>query len=217
MLIRRHDAAQDDDEWRSFLAVHDFGELIASGRGHDVPIVVPTHFIFDGALEITLHLAKPNPVWERLEQNPLAIVSVFDAYTYIPTGWNADAPVPPEEGVPTSYYAAVQAVCRFEIVDTAAGLADILTRQLAHFQASEWGSSGAGQALAGRTFPERWTEMLPGIRGLRGQIIDVRAKFKFGGNKPREHRARIADQLDARGGSRDAAARDHLLRRMAAS
>ena len=77
MLIKRHDAAQDDGEWRAFLAAHDFGELIASGRGHDVPVVVPTHFIFDGAKEITLHLAKPNPVWERLEQNPLAIVSVF--------------------------------------------------------------------------------------------------------------------------------------------
>lgn len=210
MLIKRHDAAQDDGEWRAFLAAHDFGELIASGRGHDVPVVVPTHFIFDGAMEITLHLAKPNPVWERLEENPLAIVSVFGAYTYIPTGWNADAPVPPEEGVPTSYYAAVQAICRFEIVDSAAALADILNRQLAHFQPE--GGHVPVDPVAGR-----YAAQLPAIRGLRGQIVDVRAKFKFGGNKSREHREQIADQLDARGAPRDADARAHLLRRMGAS
>ena len=210
MLIKRHDAAQDDGEWRAFLGTHDFGELIASGRGHDVPVVVPTHFIFDGAMEITLHLAKPNPVWERLEENPLAIVSVFGAYTYIPTGWNADAPVPPEEGVPTSYYAAVQVVCRFEVVDSPEALADILTRQLAHFQPE------GGHALVD-PFVGRYAGQLPAIRGLRGQIVDVHAKFKFGGNKSREHRERIAEQLAARGAPRDADAREHLLRRLAAS
>ena len=210
VLIKRHDAAQDDGEWRAFLAAHDFGELIASGRGHDVPVVVPTHFIFDGAKEITLHLAKPNPVWERLEQNPLAIMSVFGAYTYIPTGWNADAPVPPEEGVPTSYYAAVQAVCRFEIVDSPEAIADILTRQLAHFQ-PEGGHALVDPAVG------RYAGQLPAIRGLRGQIVDVRAKFKFGGNKSREHRERIAEQLDARRWPRDGDARAHLLRRMATS
>lgn len=210
MLIKRHDAARDDDEWRSFLAAHDFGELIASGRGHDVPVVVPTHFIFDGAKEITLHLARPNPVWERLEENPLAVVSVFGAYTYIPTGWNAAAPVPPEEGVPTSYYAAVQAICRFEIVDPAEALADILNRQLAHFQPE-------GGHVAVDPAEGRYAAQLPGIRGLRGQIVEVRAKFKFGGNKAREHRERIAARLDARGAPGDADARAQLLRRMAAS
>ena len=210
MLIKRHDAAQDDGEWRAFLAAHDFGELIASGRGHDVPVVVPTHFIFDGAMEIALHLAKPNPVWERLEENPLAVVSVFGAYTYIPTGWNADAPIPPEEGVPTSYYAAVQAVCRFEILDSPEAIADILASQLAHFQSE--GGHAPVDPVAGR-----YASQLPAIRGLRGQIVDVRAKFKFGGNKSREHRERIAERLVDRGAPRDADARAHLLRRMAAS
>lgn len=217
MLIRRHDAALDDDEWRTFLRAHDFGQLVASGSGHDVAIVVPTHFIYDGGSTIELHLAKPNPVWERLEENPLALVSVIDAYTYIPTDWNADATRPVEAGVPTSYYAAVQAICRFEIVDEPGALAAILTRQLAHFQASEWGTSGAGEARAGRTFPEYYRQLLPGIRGLRGEIVEVRAKFKFGGNKTREHRTRIADRLQGRGAPRDADAREHLVRRLGAS
>ena len=48
MLIRQHDAALDDDEWRTFLSEHDFGQFIASGRGREVPIIVPTHFVYDG-------------------------------------------------------------------------------------------------------------------------------------------------------------------------
>ena len=207
MLIRRHDAAQDDEEWRAFLGSHDFGQLVASGHGHDVAVVVPTHFIYDGASGIELHLARPNPVWERLEQNPLAMISVIDAYTYIPTNWNADAPHPVEEGVPTSYYAAVQAICRFEILDEPHALAAILTRQLTHFQPQ--GGHAAVEAEQGPYAPQ-----LPAIRGLRGEIVEVRAKFKFGGNKTREHRVRIADQLHSRGAPHDADAREHLLRRL---
>lgn len=210
MLIRRHDAAQDDDEWRAFLGSHDFGQLVASGHGHAVAVVVPTHFCYDGASGIALHLARPNPVWERLEQNPLAMVSVIDAYTYIPTDWNADAPRPVDEGVPTSYYAAVQAICRFEIVDEPNALATILTRQLAHFQ-----PQGGHAAVEGEQGP--YAPLLTGIRGLRGEIVEVRAKFKFGGNKTREHRTRIADQLLSRGAAHDAEAREHLVRRLGAS
>jgi len=210
MLIRRHDAALDEDEWRAFLRTHDFGQLVASGSGHDVALVVPTHFIYDGATTIELHLAKPNPAWERLEENPLALVSVIDAYTYIPTDWNAEAPRPVEAGVPTSYYAAVQAICRFEIVDEPAALAALLTRQLAHFQ-----PQGGHAAVAGGSGP--CAALLPAIRGLRGEIVEVRAKFKFGGNKTREHRARIADRLQGRGGPGDADAREHLVRRLGAS
>ena len=38
-------------------------------------------------------------------------------YAYIPTYWRAKAGGPDEDGVPTSYYAAVQFVCRPTVVD----------------------------------------------------------------------------------------------------
>ncbi|MEK7863359.1 MAG: FMN-binding negative transcriptional regulator, partial [Chloroflexota bacterium] len=112
MLIHRHDAPLDDAEWRAFLREHDFGELIAPGAGRDLPIVVPTHFIWDGDREVLLHLARPNPVWDALAERPRALLSVFGAYTYIPGHWNQD-----EYGVPTSYYAAVQLACDAMVVD----------------------------------------------------------------------------------------------------
>jgi transcriptional regulator len=206
MLIRRHDAALDESEWREFLAAHDFGQLVAAGRSREVPVIVPTHFIFDGTRTIRLHLAKPNPVWEAIAENANVVLAVIDAYAYVPTMWNADPGVPVEYGIPTSYYAAVQAICRATVVDDEAGVARIVAAQLAHFQ-PEGGHAEVrpGDSIYGRN--------LAAIRGLELAIVDVRAKFKFGGNKKPEHRLRIAEALERRGRPNDRAARAQLLRR----
>jgi transcriptional regulator len=205
MLIKKHDAAISEEEWKTFLASRDFGELIASGRGRDVPVVVPTHFIYDGDRTIRLHLAKPNPVWDALGENPLALVSVFGDYAYIPTQWNANPGSDVAYGVPTSYYAAVQAIVRTRVVDDRDELAAILTAQLAHFQAE-----GGHQPV---TPTNEYGKQMGGIRGIVGTIEDVRAKFKYGGNKTVEHRLRIAEQLGGRDRGYDSAARAQLLRR----
>lgn len=205
MLIKKHDAAISEDEWKSFLASRDFGELIASGRGRDVPIVVPTHFIYDGDRTIRLHLAAPNPVWEALAENPLALISVYGDYSYIPTQWNANPGAPIEYGVPTSYYAAVQAIVRTRTVDDPEELAAILRGQLAHFQPEGGHAPVEPDNDYGKYFDA--------IRGIVCTIEEVRAKFKYGGNKTVEHRLRIAAQLAERDRGFDAAARAQLLRR----
>ncbi len=207
MLIHRHDAAFDDAEWRGFLAAHDFGQLIAAGKGRDVPVVVPTHFVYDGARLIRLHLAKLNPVWEAIAESAHVMLTVIDAYAYVPTQWNANTGAAIEYGIPTSYYATVQAICRATVIDEPRALAAILRTQLAHFQ-PEGGHAAveAGDSVYGRN--------LGAIRGLELAIGEVRAKFKFGGNKPREHRLGIAERLAERGRPNDLAARAHLLRRL---
>ena len=68
MLIHGVDRG-NEDEWRAFVAAHPFGDLVAGGRNRDVPIVVPTQFVLDGE-QITLHLARPNPIWAAIEENP---------------------------------------------------------------------------------------------------------------------------------------------------
>ena len=205
MLIRKVDAAISEDEWKTFLAARDFGEVIASGRGRDVPVVVPTHFVYDGDRTVRLHLARPNPIWEALAENPLALMSVYGDYAFIPTQWNANPGMPVEFGIPTSYYAAVQATVRVRVVDDPDELAGILAAQLAHFQPE----GGHAPIEPGNTYGRRFTE----IRGIVGTIEDVRGKFKYGGNKTVEHRLRIADALGARDRGYDAAARAQLLRR----
>lgn len=207
MLVRPWDAPLDDSEWREWLDAHDFGQLAVNGLPGEPPSVQPLHFAYDAERgEVLGHLARPNPLWPALEANPDVLLSVVDDYVYVPGPWQAAPDAPPEHGVPTSFYAAVQLRCTARPVDDPDEKADLLNRQLGHFQ-PEGGSAraAAGEAPYGR--------LLSGIRGLRLEVTGVHAKFKYAGNKPGEVRDRIAAGLTGRGAPRDAAARDHLVRR----
>lgn len=206
MLVHPWDAPNHDDEWRAVLGRFDFGALIApGGPGRDLPVVVPTHFIFDGAHTLELHLAKPNPVWRALAERPRALFTVVADYVYVPAAINADPGDDPTLGVPTSYYAAVQAEVDVEIVDDPAAKAAILARQLIHFEPV--GSSRVTPSVD----VESDRRLMPGIRGMRLTITAVNAKFKFGGNKTQEHRAEIAAALRSRNGPMDLDAALRLL------
>jgi len=105
-------------------------------------------------------------------------------------------------GVPTTYYAAVQLIADAEIVSEDDCKAEILRVQLG---VTEPGSGAADPAEHGRR--------LAGILGLRLNVSDVRAKFKYGGNVDDEHRAFVTSQLRERSGPGDSAAVGHLQRR----
>ena len=210
MLVHPWDAPNRDDEWRAVLHEFDFGQLIAPGGPDRVlPVVVPTHFTFDGEHTLELHLARPNPVWRALAERPRALLTVVADYVYVPAAVNADAGDDPTLGVPTSYYAAVQAEVDVEIVDDPAAKAAILARQLRQFEPADSSRVTPGADV------ESDRRLMPGIRGMRLTITGVNAKFKFGGNKTQEHRAEIAAALQNRNGPMDAAAARRLLRRFA--
>lgn len=202
MLIQPWDAGGADQEWVDFVRTQGFGHLVASGRDRDVPVVVPTQFALASSELVLLHLARPNPIWAALAENPAVLLSVAGDWAYIPAAWKAIGGEDPRLGVPTTYYAAVQLIAVAQIVDDEAGKAAILREQLG---VTEPGSGAADPAEHGRR--------LAGIRGLRLAVREVRAKFKFGGNVDGDHRALVAAHLAARGGPGDAAALTHLDRR----
>jgi transcriptional regulator len=204
MLIHPWDAAQDDAEWRTWLAGHDFGQLIAGGKDRELPMVTPAHFAFDGDRTVVTHLARPNPIWPLLEEHPRALLTVVDDYTYIRADWNT--PTDPSHGVPTSYYATVQLEGDVRLVDDAASKAALLDKQLRHFE-----TDGARAPVSATEAPDR--RLLPGIRGIEFTITGVRAKFKFGGNRTAGDRERIGAELAERGGPLDDAALAQLRRR----
>jgi transcriptional regulator len=213
VLVHPWDAATDD-EWRAWLAHHPFGQLIAPGNrggdagdGPDLPIVVATHFAFDGDSTVWLHLARPNPIWPLLEGHPRALLCVIDDYVYAPSDWQAPPGTPPALGIPTSYYTTVQLECDVRIIDDPAEKAVLLNRQLARLE------PGSGRVpVSSVNDPDR--RQLPGIRGIELTVTGVRAKIKYAGSKTPDHRREIADHLAERGGPSDAAARAHLLRRL---
>lgn len=206
MLIRRADKPHSDDEWRSFLRTHDFGQFIAPGAGRTLPVVVPTHFVYEGGDHALFHLARPNPVWRALKESPHGMLTVVGAYTYVTAELNTGPEDEPGYGVPTSYYAAVQIGGRAEIVDDPEELAALLNAQMSHFEPRRDGHEVSPANEYGK--------LLPAIRGVRFHFDDVRAKFKFGGNRRLEHAQAIADALAARGTDLDSEASAIQRRRL---
>lgn len=202
VLIRDWDRAIDEEEWRAFVAANAFGHLIAAGRDRTVPVVVPTQFVL-GADEVVLHLARPNPIWEAIAENPTVVLSIAGDWAYIPSDWKAIGDEDPRRGIPTTYYAAVQITGDVEAVDDPDGIAEILRLQLGDLQPD-----------TDTVDPSDHGAQLRAIRGLRIPLDDVRAKFKYGANVDVPHRRAVHERLEARGGPGDAAAARHLERRL---
>ncbi|MDA8282990.1 MAG: FMN-binding negative transcriptional regulator [Actinomycetota bacterium] len=209
MLIHPWDAALDDAEWQEWLASHEhFGILAVNNLDPaQPPVVVPTHFSVAGG-ELLIHLARPNPVWPHMEVAALVNVTTIGDYAYIPSYWRAKAGGPDEDGVPTSYYSAVQFTCRPRIVDDPAGKVEILAAQLAEFQ-----PEGGHAPLAVDTPP--YGRMLTAIRGAHLEVLSVGAKFKYDDANPVDHRERVITNLQQRDRGLDAAAAAQQRRRLA--
>jgi transcriptional regulator len=209
-MVHPWDAAVSEHEWRTWLAAgRDFGQLVVADAG-GWPAVVPTHFTVDDERTVLVHLARPNPVWRLVEAQPRVVLAVVDDDAYVPTTWRATPSSPARDGVPTSYYAAVQLRCRAEIVDDPEDKAELLRRQLRRLQ------PGQEHAVVSVEDPP-YARLLPGIRGLRLHVVDVIATFKFDDHKPAEHRIAVADRLQQRDQGRDRGARAEQLRRLRAA
>ena len=202
MLIHPWDQAADEQGWRTFVTSQGFGHLVAGGRGRDVPVVVPTQLLLLGD-EVVLHLARANPVWAAIEENPTVLVSIAGDWAYIPSSWKVVGDEDPRLGIPTTYYAAVQLVGVATVVDDAAGVAEVLRLQLGDLQPEE-----------DVVDPSEHGARLRAIRGVRVRVDEVRAKLKYGGNVDLAHRTAIRDRLHRRAGPGDAAAAAHIERRL---
>ena len=206
MLIHDWDRPLDDGEWQAFVRSHAFGHLVAGGRDRDVPVVVPTQFVLVGPDEVVLHLARPNPVWDAIEENPAVVLSVAGDWAYVPSSWKAIDDEDPRRGIPTTYYAAVQLLGRARVLDDPADVAEVLRVQLGDLQPD-----------VDTVDPAEHGARLRAIRGLRIAVDEVRAKFKYGGNVDEAHRRAVLDRLRTRDGPGDAAAATHLAHRVAGS
>ena len=216
MRIRPDEVAFDDDEWLAFLDTHDFGQLITAPDASGFPVVVPVHFDLErpaepsGPTRVWLHLATNNHAWPLIQADPRVTLAVVGAYTYVPTAWAAVPGQAPTDGVPTSYYAAVQLRGRARIIADATETAAVLTRLMRRFQ-----PEGGHAEVSPNAGP--YAKLLNAIRCAEIEVHDVAAKFKFGGNRTADHQREIAAHLRERGSPLDVEAADKQLRRLALS
>ncbi|MFD2467708.1 FMN-binding negative transcriptional regulator [Amycolatopsis silviterrae] len=199
MLVPAVDRASREESLE-FLRTHEFGQLVAGGRGREVPVVVPTQFIMADEETILLHLSVKNPVWPALAENPAVVLSVAGAYSFIPGRWRTIGDEDPEMGIATIYYAAVQARCEVEVLDETGAKLDILRAQLGQKE----------PYLA--TDPSVHARLVPGITAARLRIVELVGKFKFGGNMDVPHRRAVAARLAERGEPADLEGLRYALR-----
>jgi transcriptional regulator len=209
MLIHPWDAATAPDEWRAWLGTTaPFGQLVVNNADPaEAPVVVPTHAAIEGG-SLLVHLARINPAWPHLEAARRVRFAVVGDDAYVPSTWRARAGGADENGVPTSYYAAVQFTCVPRIVDDAEAKAALLRDQMRHLQ-----PEGGHAEIAVGVDP--YGGMLGGIRGIELAIVEVAAKFKYDDHNPLDHRERVAARLERRGLPHDAGAAAQQRRRLA--
>lgn len=200
MFIHPHDRVDDESRWREFLVAQGFGHLVASCGRDSFPVVVPTQFVLDGDF-VLMHVVALNPIIPALAESPKAVLSVAGDWSFIPGAWKAIADEDPRRGIPTTYYAAVQVRGTCTVDDRPDDVADLLRRQV-----------GALDPDGDYVDPLEHGAKLRAIRGLRLEIEEVRAKFKYGGNVDQAHRDAVRQQLVARDGPGDRAAAGHVER-----
>jgi transcriptional regulator len=202
VLVRPWDRELDPERWRPVLAARRFGDLVAAGHGRDVAVVVPTPYALVGD-EVLVHLARTNPVWAAIDENPRVVLSVSADDVYVPGTWKATGDEDPTLGVPTTLMAVVQVTATVAPIDDPDDLLEVLRATLADHGDTELAD------------PEVHRRLLGGIRAIRLPLTEVVAKVKAAGNLDRPHREAIAHHLDARGGPHDAAAARHVRARPA--
>lgn len=205
MYVPRADRAIDDDEWRAFVDSQRFGHMIATGSGRDYPVVAPTQFVLEGDTAL-MHFAAPNPILRALIENARAVMSVAGDWAFIPSAWKAIDHEDRMLGIPTTYYAAVQLRGEARLSQTPEETAAVLRRQLAVLQPE------VDVADPESAHPSK----LNGIRAVTLSVVEVVAKFKYGGNVDEAHRRAVVERLTDRSGPGDLAAAAHVERRLSA-
>jgi transcriptional regulator len=183
-----------------------FGLLISKGAegliANSLPFVLDTAASKLGVLKV--HLARANPQWRDLQEQPDALV-VFEGHDhYITPSWYATKQ---ETGkvVPTWNYTMVQAKGRAKVMDEAWLGQQIveLTQALEQRREQPW---AVGDAPADFIAMQRRA-----IVGLEIEILDIRGKWKTSQNRNAADRAGVVSGLDALG-DEDSRAMSGLVR-----
>lgn len=185
------------DVLHALIRAHPLGLLISNGS--EGPVANPLPFLLDADEKqhgrLRAHLAKANPQWKLIADNPDApVLTVFQgADTYVTPSWYETKR---ETGkvVPTWNYAIVQVRGRARIIDDREWLAGQIAELTATHEtnrAEPWKVTDAPGAFI--------EAQIKGIIGLEIEIAEISGKWKVSQNRPVADRVGVAEGLDANG------------------
>ena len=130
------------------------------------------------------HVAKANPHWRFLEQQPQCLAIFHGPHSYIsPRNYTV------RESVPTWNYAAVHLYGNARVFSSPEDLQGMLHELISTFDpayASQW--AGLDQAYRAR--------MLRQIVGVQIEVTKIEGKFKLSQNRTREDQANVIASLE---------------------
>jgi transcriptional regulator len=68
MLKTVADGPLNDAEWQEFLRTNDFGQIVALGVNRELPVITPTHIIYDAINGVEFHVHRANPLLDALRE-----------------------------------------------------------------------------------------------------------------------------------------------------
>jgi uncharacterized protein len=194
-----HDIYTDipETELERFVHTQELGRLVTVAAD-GTPHIGLYPFTYDGAA-FEIHLVRTDEQAVDLRARPRCMFEVDEVLATIPSYW-----VDPENAImATAYHRTVMFECDAIVSNDAAALAAQQMRLLARYQ-----PEGGFRPVT----PDdpMYRGAIHHIAAVRLQIRARRAKFKLAQNRPREVRARIADELRKRGRPSDERAAEAL-------
>lgn len=184
MYIPEHFRVRDHADALAFMHANPFTILVSCTDdgpfATHLPLVIrqnADHLLLRG------HVAKANPHWRYLEQQPHCMTIFHGPHSYIsPTNYNT------REVVPTWNYGAVHAYGDARVFAAADELLGVLHELIPMFEppyAEQWASLSAA-------YRER---MLSHIVGFEITVTKIEAKFKLSQNRAKDEQERVIESL----------------------
>lgn len=189
------------DVLHGLIRAHPLGLLVSNGAEGPIANAIP--FLLDAPSllnadvppngRLRAHLAKANPQWRLLADNPLVpVLVVFQgADAYVTPSWYETKR---ETGkvVPTWNYAIVQVRGIVTVIEDQ----DWLAEQISDLTMSQEGSRPAPWAVTDAPAPFIQSQ-IKGIVGLEIEITEISGKWKVSQNRPAADRVGVAEGLES--------------------
>ncbi|WP_166267701.1 FMN-binding negative transcriptional regulator [Marinobacter caseinilyticus] len=192
MYVPSHFAEQDSQTLQQYIRDYGFGLLIVADEQGIEANHLPFHINTDASGSLGLlqcHLARSNPVWQRLERGARVLVVFQGPDAYVSPAWY---PTKAESGrvVPTWNYLAVHAQGRPRVVQDV----DWLRSHL--HQLTDRHETGRAQPWSVDDAPQDYTErLMQGIVGVEIRIETLTGKLKASQNQPGRNKAGVKAAL----------------------
>lgn len=184
MYIPEHFRVRDHADALAFMRANPFTILVSSTEdgpfATHLPLVIREkgdHLVLRG------HVAKANPHWRYLEQQPRCMTISHGPHSYIsPANYST------REAVPTWNYGAVHAYGNARVFAAPYELLGVLHELIPMFEpayADQWASLS-------QTYRDR---MLSHIVGFEISVTRIEAKFKLSQNRARDEQERVIESL----------------------